>query len=216
MTDRRLLCQVQAKGWVSFDHGTTTAIQALSETGGVVLEYPDTAPVRLSGPVTSQIMVIVVWALYGEEGLRQHPAMSAVRSVAPFPDVTGTAHPEPRDSKAVTASAAAPADGTVEQPSTDHWRTGASQLDLLAFVAAHELVLAKHAAQLLAVSESTAAEQLQRLVEQDLVARVRFSVHSPTAYRITQRGADQVGSALPPQRPLDLAAYRHAFAAQES
>jgi type II secretory pathway pseudopilin PulG len=91
VTDRRLLCQVHAKGWVSFDHATTTAIQPVPETRGVVLEYPDTAPVRLSGPVTSQIMVIVVWALYGADGLREHPALSEVRSVAAFPVVPGAA-----------------------------------------------------------------------------------------------------------------------------
>jgi hypothetical protein len=180
VSDRRLLCQVHAKGWVSFDHAAVTAIRAVPEKHGVVLEYPDSAPMCLSGPLTAQIMVIVVWALYGADGLREHPALAEVRPVlpaAPIPDVES-----------------------------------APRLDLLAFVAAHELVLAEHAAKLLGISETDAAERLQELVEQGLVSRVRLSAHSPTLYRITQHGADRVDTGLPPLRPLDLTGYRRAVA----
>ena len=213
VTDRRLLCQVHAKGWVSFDHATTTAIQALSQTHGVVLEYPDTAPVRLSGPVTAQIMVIVVWALYGADGLREHPALSEVRSVTPFPNASEAASWEPLDTEAPTISAPTLTDLNAEQPSNGNsLPRGAPRLDLLAFVAAHELVLAEHAALLLGVSETDAAERLEELVAQGLVSRVRLSGHSRTAYRITVHGADQVDTALPPPRPLDLTGYRHTVA----
>jgi hypothetical protein len=213
VTDRRLLCQVHAKGWVSFDHATATAIQALSETRGVVLEYPDTAPVRLSGPVTAQLMVIVVWALYGADGLRKHPALSEVRSVGAFPVVSGAAPPELLDTEVPKVSASAPNDVNAEEPPVgDGPAADNSPVDLLAFVAVHELVLAEHAALLLGVSEADAAARLEELCEQGLVSHVRLSTRSPAAYRITQHGADQVDTALPPLRPMDLTGYRSAVA----
>jgi hypothetical protein len=197
VSDRRLHCQVQTKGWLSFDHAAVKAIEAAPEKHEVVLEYPDAAPVCLSGPLISQILVVVVWALYGADGLRQHPALAQLRL----------------ETEAPTAAAPAVTDlGAGQRSAGDGRATGAPRLDLLAFVAAHELVLAEHAAVLLGVSEPDAAEQLQELVEQGLVSRVRLSIHSPTAYRITQQGADRVGSGLPPLRPMDLTGYRRAVA----
>ncbi|MGH2929510.1 MAG: hypothetical protein ACRDL8_15010 [Solirubrobacteraceae bacterium] len=86
-------------------------------------------------------------------------------------------------------------------------------MDLLAFVAAHQLVLAEHAAQLLGVGELDAIEQLEELLEHGLVARVRLSVDTPAAFQITADGASQIDGALPPPRPIDLASYAHALAA---
>jgi hypothetical protein len=165
VTDRRVLCQAQAKGWLSFDHRAITAIQPVPETRSVVLEYPDTAPVCLSGPLIAEIMVIVVWALYGGDGLREHPALAAVRSVAPFPDLTGSERPEPSSTQTPARS---PIGVDAAQRSTDGAPTGTAPVDLLAFVATRELVLPEQAARLLAVSESDAADQLQELVEQGL------------------------------------------------
>jgi hypothetical protein len=60
VTDRRLLCQVKTHGWLSFDHKAVKAIKAVPETSSVVLEYPGTAPVCLSGAASAQVMVVVV------------------------------------------------------------------------------------------------------------------------------------------------------------
>jgi hypothetical protein len=194
VTDRRLLCQVAAKGWLSFDHRATTAIQPVPQTRSLVLEYPDTAPVCLSGPLIAEIMVVVVWALYGADGLREHPALAEVRSVAPFPEAAVAEPSEPSN-----AEPRANEDATADVP----------PVDLLAVIAEHELVVAKQVTELLAVSEDEAAEQLGELVTRGLVARVRFSSGTPAGYRLTERGVDQLETALP---VLDLAGDRAAAA----
>jgi hypothetical protein len=84
-----------------------------------------------------------------------------------------------------------------------------ARLGVLTFVAAHQFVLAEQAALLLGVSEPNATEWLEELLEQRLVARFRLSARWPAAYRITQQGADQVGSASP-LRPADLTRYGYA------
>lgn len=185
VTDQRLLCQLQSKGWVSFDHAEATSIQTGPERRGVVLEYRGTAPLCLSGAVSTQIMVSIVWALYGADGLREHPALADVRAVAPFPEATASA---PAKSTAV---------GSTPRP------------DLLAFVAARELVLAEHTAQLLGVSVAEATEQLEQLRERGHVSRIRLHAGSPTAYLITEQGSKRVDATQPPASPtLDLAGYR--------
>lgn len=209
LSDRRLLCQLPAKGWVGFDHAAARAIRAVPETRSVVLEYPDLAPLCLSGPMTAQVMVVVIWALYGAEGLREHPALAEVRSIAPLPDVSadGGARRSAREAPTIPAPVA------IDPTSTaDAAATGALHPDLLAFVVARELVLAEHAARLLGVSERDATAQLEQLIEQGLVSRVRLSVDTPTAYRITQRGAGQVDTALRPPGQIDLADYARAVA----
>jgi hypothetical protein len=215
VTDRRLLCQLQAKAWVSFDHTDASAIHPAPEKRGVVFEYPGTAPVCLSGPVSTQITVIVVWALHGAEGLREHPALAEVRSVAPLPIATAAAKSSNAD--ASTRPAQALIDATAGRPPGDEGlKTAGPPLEMLTFVAGRELVLAGHAALLLEVSEPEATRRLEGLVERGLVLRVRLDVHTPTAYRITQRGADQIDPAVPSPAPLDLAGYRQALAVRDS
>jgi hypothetical protein len=209
LSDRRLLCQLPAKGWVGFDHAAATAIRAVPETRSVVLEYPELAPLCLSGPMTAQVMVVVIWALYGAEGLREHPSLAEVRSIAPFPDVIADGGARPSAREALTV----PAPVAIDPMSTaDAAATAAVRPELLAFVAAHELVLAEHAARLLGVDEQDATRRLEQLIEHGLVSRVRLSVDAPTAYRITHRGADQVDTALRPPRQIDLADYARAVA----
>lgn len=211
ITDRRLLCKVKAKGWLSFEHGKVTTLQAVRR--GVVLEYPNIAPLCLSGPVSAEITVTLVWALYGADGLREHPALAEVRSVAVFPDATASAASELPDSEAPMAVASASSDASAKQPRADPVQPAERpSVDLLEFVAAHELVLAAHAALLLGVSAQYATERLERLTEQGMVSRVRLRLQSPTAYQITPRGAGQIDGASPPPGPIALTGVGHALA----
>lgn len=191
VTDQRVHCQLQSKGWVSFDHADATSIQTGAERRGVVLEYRGAAPLCLSGAVSAQIIVSIVWALYGADGLREHPALAEVRSVAPFPEATASA------------------------PAASTSAGGAPRPDLLAAVTARKLMLAEHAARLLGVSVAEATEQLEQLRERGLVSRIRLHADSPTAYLITEQGSKPVDGA--PARPptMDLAGYRQLVAVAE-
>ncbi|MGH2843914.1 MAG: hypothetical protein ACRDKL_10055 [Solirubrobacteraceae bacterium] len=191
VTDRRLVCEVQAKGWVNFDHAAATAIRAVPETRSVVLEYPEAAPLCLSGPATAQVMVVVIWALYGSKGLREHPALAEVRAVAPFPEAAAS-DPTPTEDAVVSVTA---------------------RPDLLALVAAHELLLAEDAARLVGVSEQEATERLTQLIDEGLVWRVRVSVDAPIGYRITEQGVAQVGATAALPDTLDLAGYANVVTA---
>lgn len=191
VTDQRLLCQLHSKGWVSFDHAEAASIQMGPERRAVVLEYREATPLCLSGAVSTQIMVSIVWAVYGADGLREHPALADVRAVAPFPEATAS------------ASAESTAVGSAPRP------------DLLAFVAARELVLAEHAARLLEVSVAEATEQLEQLRERGLVSRIRLHADSPTAYLITEQGSKRVDGATAPPPTMDLAGYRQLVTATE-
>ena len=214
VTDRRLLCQLTVEGWVSFPHAEATAIRVVPDTRSVVLEYPDVAAVCLSGPVSTQIAVVIVWALYGADGLREHPALAEVRALAPFAEVSVTE--ASGWSGAGTRAAPAPATagtGAGQQPDRD--RSGDGGVDLLTFVAGRELVLAEGAARLLGVSEQDAAARLEAMVEQGLVFRVRLSAATPTGYRVTPHGADQLHDSITAPGALDLAAYANAVTATE-
>lgn len=207
VTDRRLLCQIRTKEWLTFDHGAATAIKALPETRSVVLEYQGTAPVCLTGPLSVQVMVIVVWALYGADGLREHPALAEVRPAL----LTAPA------GSAVESEAVAGSEWVVEQPAGGVQVAGrepvsvGEPVDMLVFVAAHELVLAGQIAALLETSVEEATERLDLMCERGLVSRSLLSPGSPAVYRVTAQGAAQVDPALPPLRPLDLVTrYRQA------
>ena len=182
VTDRRMLCQVQTKGWLSFLHAEASAVRVEPKTRSVVIEYPQTAPLCLSGPLTAQIMVAVVWALYGADGLREHPALAEVRSLAPLP-----------------AEAAA-----AEEKDPDP--------EVLALLAESELMLAEHVARMLGMNEREAAERLERLRERGLVGRVRLHADAPISYLITEQGAVLVGGSTPPSAMVDLANYRQTVA----
>jgi hypothetical protein len=84
--------------------------------------------------------------------------------------------------------------------------------DLVSFVAAHEFVTAEQSAALLQVTQSAAADLIERLRTEQLVSRVELSSSVPAAYRITQDGTELIDSALPPLRALSWARYRHEIA----
>jgi hypothetical protein len=218
VTDRRLLCEVKTHGWLSFDHKATKAIKAVPETSSVVLEYPGTAPVCLSGAASAQVMVVVVWALYGADGLREHPALSDVRPVLP-PAPASPLAGEPIESQVIAEQPGKVESDVIAQPPVGYDRRegclageGHRSEDLLDLVAQHELVLAEHIAALLELTVGEATGQLENLRGRGLVSRVRISGQSPAAFRITVEGAVQVDTALPRLRPVDPRSYRHAVA----
>jgi hypothetical protein len=219
VTDRRLLCQVKTHGWLGFDHKTVKAIKAVPETNSVVLEYPGTAPVCLSGVASAQVMVVVVWALYGADGLREHPALSEVRLALP-PARTAPRVDGPVEAQVIVEQPGSSEGDATAEPAAGDGSEGGRRAnredrepeDLLSVMAVHELVLAEQAATLLEVTVEEATGQLDDLCEQGLLSRVRLSRQSPAVYRVTERGAALVDPALPPLRPLGSFSYRHAVA----
>ncbi|HTX11963.1 MAG TPA: hypothetical protein VME22_25300 [Solirubrobacteraceae bacterium] len=80
--------------------------------------------------------------------------------------------------------------------------------DVLAFAAAHHLVLSEQVAALLGIDEDTPREPLARLQAAGLIRRTRTLVSDPGAYQITSAGLAAIASELPPPR-LDPSRHRH-------
>jgi hypothetical protein len=201
VTDRRLLCQVQAKGWVTFEHARVSAIQPVPATGSVVLEYRDAAPLCLSGPIVTEIMVGLVWALYGEAGLREHPALTEVSQFLPSPppgvsEPTSSSQPgaEAHGVAAVPSPAAAAGSGDDDRG-----------IGLLVWLAGRQLVRAEDAVAHLGVDEPEAVRILDGLVADGLVSRVRVSDDAPMLYRVTRHGLIRVDGEARVPGPVDLA-----------
>ena len=85
VTDRRVLCQVQAKGWISFDHAQAYRDPDRAATEQRRARVPRHAPLCLSGPIVTEIMVVVVWALYGAGRAAGAPGVDRDLAVAPVP-----------------------------------------------------------------------------------------------------------------------------------
>ena len=79
---------------------------------------------------------------------------------------------------------------------------------MLRFLAEHRVAVAPQVAQLLGVTERTAATRLARLGELGLISFERIFDGQPAAASIRGPGLRQVGSLLPPPR-VDLKGYRH-------
>jgi hypothetical protein len=215
ITDQRLLCEVNAHGWLSFEHKAATAIKALPEAPGVVLEYPGSSPLCLSGPGAARVMVVVVWALYGADGLREHPALAQVRPAAPGrspatkPTERATRLPGSVEAaESEVSSTDSDLAATEVEPVTTLLASAERPEELLAFLAANELVIAQHAAQLLEISAEEATDRLDALRNQGAVSRVKVSSGSPAAYRITPRAAVHLDPALPALRAAQPTRYR--------
>lgn len=200
VTDRRVLCQVQAKGWVTFEHARVSAIQPVPSTGSVVLEYAGTAPLCLSGPIVTEIMVGVVWALYGAAGLREHPALIEVTRSLPatHPRISEPTSSSPQGAGPQTI-AAVPGPAAATRSEGNELGPG-----LLMWLAARPLVRVEDAAEHLGVDEAKALGLLDGCVRDGLVSRVRLSDGSPVLYRATRQGAISADGDLP-VRPIDLA-----------
>ena len=77
---------------------------------------------------------------------------------------------------------------------------------VLAFAAAHHLILAEHVASLLGSNADAARERLARLQLAGLIRRTRMLAIRPGGYQITSAGLAAIASELPPPR-LDPGRY---------
>ncbi|VEG26815.1 hypothetical protein [Actinomyces howellii] len=84
VTDRRLVVRLQDATWLDFWYGAVQAVHPHPPTGMLFLEFRDTSPLRVEGPVAAVAAVAAVWYRHGAEGLRDHPGLSFLRS-APEP-----------------------------------------------------------------------------------------------------------------------------------
>jgi hypothetical protein len=81
-------------------------------------------------------------------------------------------------------------------------------LELLAFLAEHRIVVADHIRALLGVSATVAYGRLRALAAMDLVTQRRLFHGRPACYLITRKGLAARGSELPAPR-IDLRGYAH-------
>lgn len=80
VTDRRALCLRADGRWVSFYYRGASAIYPEPAVWSLVMDFPDTVPVRLGGWGSPIASVAAVWAVYGADGLREHPGLEPLRS----------------------------------------------------------------------------------------------------------------------------------------
>lgn len=80
VTDRRLLCQLANGRWLSFYYRGAAAIYPEPAVWSLVMDFPDTVPVRLGGFGSPIASVAAVWATYGKDGLREHPGLQPLRN----------------------------------------------------------------------------------------------------------------------------------------
>jgi hypothetical protein len=76
VTDQRLLCQLADGRWLSFYYQAATAIYPEPENWSLVIDFPETAPLRLDGLGIPLAAVATVWAVDGPDGVRTHPALA--------------------------------------------------------------------------------------------------------------------------------------------
>jgi hypothetical protein len=79
ITDRRLLCQVVGGRWLSFHYRGAAAIYPEPAVWSLVIDFPDSAPIRVGGMGSPIASVAAVWAVYGPDGLRDHPGLAPLR-----------------------------------------------------------------------------------------------------------------------------------------
>jgi hypothetical protein len=79
VTDRRVLVWWRGR-WAQYSYSTVLGFYPDLERGQVTLEFVGgLAPMRLQGPATASIAALLCWAIHGPDGLRVHPALSALR-----------------------------------------------------------------------------------------------------------------------------------------
>lgn len=81
VTDQRVVCRVADGRWLSFYFSGATALYPEPEYWALTMQFPDTSPLRLTGPIAVVAAVVAVWAVHGgAEGVRSHPALAALRA----------------------------------------------------------------------------------------------------------------------------------------
>lgn len=79
VTDRRLLCQRADGQWLSFYYSAATALYPEPAVWSLVMDFPETSPLRLGGWGAPVAAVAAVWSVYGADGLRDHPGLAPLR-----------------------------------------------------------------------------------------------------------------------------------------
>ncbi|MEU2202109.1 hypothetical protein [Isoptericola sp. NPDC019482] len=77
ISDKRLLVHVHGR-WLSFDYGAMSAIYPEPGNWMVVCQFPDTAPLMLSGQYAPYASVMALFVTHGEVALREHPALAGL------------------------------------------------------------------------------------------------------------------------------------------
>lgn len=78
VTGQRIVCNVGGR-WLSFDIRAASGFYPEPVSWSVTFDFPDTAPLRLSGLTAPQIAVLAAWVLHGKQGPAEHPALAALR-----------------------------------------------------------------------------------------------------------------------------------------
>lgn len=76
-TDRRLICHVGHR-WLTFDYGAVIAFHPEPHTYQLVLEFPDTSPLLLTGPAAPLLAIVTAARLHGPNSIHQHPALRGI------------------------------------------------------------------------------------------------------------------------------------------
>ena len=79
VTQRRVLVQRNDLHWLSFHYDAIVAIRPELPAGVLILEFESASPLRLAGPASAVTAVAAVYALFGAEGLRDHPGLEPLR-----------------------------------------------------------------------------------------------------------------------------------------
>jgi hypothetical protein len=76
VSNYRIACNVAGRGWLSFDHAAATAIYPTPEKYNIVIEYPETSPLSLIGPLAPALATITVLIAHGHDAVANHPALT--------------------------------------------------------------------------------------------------------------------------------------------
>lgn len=83
LTNRRLLVRLRSGEVLSLWWGSLVGFDPDLSRSHVVLDYGDGSPRVLTGPGAPQVAVAGIASLYGVEALTTHPALDAIRRMAP-------------------------------------------------------------------------------------------------------------------------------------
>lgn len=78
-TDQRLICHAAGR-WLSFDYAAVIAFHPDPRAYQMVLEFPDTSPLLLTGPAAPLLAIVATSRLHGPAAVHEHPALAALRA----------------------------------------------------------------------------------------------------------------------------------------
>lgn len=76
-TDQRLICYAAGR-WLTFDYAAVTAFHPDPLAYQIVLEFPDTSPLLLTGPAAPLLAILSAASLHGPRAMHEHPALAAL------------------------------------------------------------------------------------------------------------------------------------------